>query len=465
MFEKSKYVERRQKLMSLVKQGVIVLLGNKEVSLNYPANTYAYRQDSNFLYFIGLDVPNLAAIIDVESNDVVLYGDDIDIEDVIWMGHLPSIKDLAALSGIEHVKPFADLASDLKKQISRKIHFTSPYRNANKIFLSEVLSIPLPVLKEKSSTDLSKAIALLRSIKDADEIVHLDEIMVYGYEMHVTAMRMAQEGMHEQKIAGTIEGIALQYGARVSFPVILSKHGEILHNHHHNNILRKGDLLLCDAGFESNMGYATDNTRTIPVGGNFTQKQREVYEIVLKANNTAIAMSKPGAFYRDVHLASAKIIAEGLKTLGLMKGDVEEAVVQGAHALFYPHGLGHMMGLDVHDMEDIGENYVGYDETVQRSDQFGLAYLRLAKKLQPGFVLTVEPGIYFIPALIDMWKAEHKFEQFINYDKVEAYKGFGGIRLEDDILITETGCRIMGNQRIPITPEEVENTVKSACKA
>ncbi|HNV95502.1 MAG TPA: aminopeptidase P family protein [Bacteroidales bacterium] len=465
MFEKSKYVERRQKLMSLVKQGVILLLGNKEVSLNYPANTYSFRQDSSFLYFIGLDIPNLAALIDVEKNDVVLYGDDIDIEDVIWMGHLPSIKDLAALSGIEHVKPFAELAKDLETFSSRKIHFTPPYRNANKIYISESLKMPLAKLKENSSVELSKAIALLRSVKDADEIAHLDEIMAFGYEMHVTAMKMAQEGMHEQKIAGAIEGIALQYGARVSFPVILSKHGEILHNHHHNNILKKGDLLLCDAGFESNMGYATDNTRTIPVGGDFSQKQREIYEIVLKANNTAIAMSKPGVFYRDVHLASAKIVAEGLKALGLMKGDIENAVAQGAHALFYPHGLGHMMGLDVHDMEDIGENYVGYDETVQRSDQFGLAYLRLAKKLQPGFVLTVEPGIYFIPALIDMWKAEHKFEQFIDYDKVETYKGFGGIRLEDDILITETGCRIMGNNRIPITPEEVEETVKSACKA
>jgi len=467
MFEKSKYIERRQKLMSLVKQGFIVLLGNKEVSLNYPSNTYAFRQDSSFLYFVGLDIPNIAAIIDVDQNETILYGDNIDIEDVIWMGNLPTMDELAALSGISKVKPFRSLASDLSNAIknNKQVHFTPPYRNASKMFLSETLQIPLNQIKEKASPELCKAIALLRSIKDADEIAHLDEIMAYGYEMHVTAMQMAQEGMHEQKIAGTIEGIALQYGARVSFPVILSKHGEILHNHHHNNVLKKGDLLLCDAGFESNMGYATDNTRTIPVGGEFTQKQREVYEIVLKANNTAIAMSKPGVFYRDVHLTSAKIVAEGLKALGLMKGNVDDAVAQGAHALFYPHGLGHMMGLDVHDMEDIGENFVGYDETVQRSNQFGLAYLRLAKKLQPGFVLTVEPGIYFIPALIDMWKAEHKFEEFINYDKVETYKGFGGIRLEDDILITAEGCRILGKKRIPITPDDVESTVKGACNS
>lgn len=465
MFSKSKYVERRQKLISLVKQGVILLMGNKEVSLNYPANTYAFRQDSSFLYFIGLNIPNLAAIIDIDNNDVILYGDDIDIEDVIWMGHIPSIKDLAALSGIEHVKPFDELAKDLEKFSSNKIHFTPPYRNANKIYISETLKIPITKLKENASVELSKAIVLLRSIKDSDEIAHLDEIMSVGYQMHVTAMKMAHEGMHEQKIAGTIEGIALQYGARVSFPIILSKHGEILHNHHHNNTLKNGDLLLCDAGFESNMGYATDNTRTIPVGGKFTQQQREIYEIVLKANNEAIAMCKPGIYYHDVHLFAAKIIAQGLKDLGLMKGEVDEAVAHGAHALFFPHGLGHMMGLDVHDMEDIGENYVGYDETIQRSNQFGLAYLRLAKKLHPGFVLTVEPGIYFIPALIDKWRAEHKFDQFINYDKVETYKGFGGIRLEDDIVITNTGCRILGNKRIPISPDEVELTVKSGVQS
>ncbi|NSW46368.1 MAG: aminopeptidase P N-terminal domain-containing protein [Bacteroidales bacterium] len=465
MFEKSKYIERRQKLISLVKQGLIVLLGNKEVSLNYPANTYAFRQDSSFLYFIGINIPNIAAIIDVEQNETILYGDNIDIEDVIWMGHLPSMEELASQAGITKVKPYKLLANDLSNALknNRKIHYTPPYRNANKIFLSEVLQIPLNQIKEKSSPELCKAIALLRSVKDADEIAHLDEIMAYGYEMHVTAMQMAQEGMHEQKIAGAIEGIALQYGARVSFPVILSKHGEILHNHHHNNILHKGDLLLCDAGFESNLGYATDHTRTIPVGGKFLQQQREIYEIVLKANNKVISLCKPGVYYRDIHIAAAKEITEGLKALGLMKGNTDEAVEAGAHALFFPHGLGHMMGLDVHDMEDIGEAYVGYDETIERSQQFGLAYLRLAKKLQTGFVITDEPGIYFIPALIDLWKSERKFEAFINYEKVETYKGFGGIRLEDDLLITETGCRLLGKKRIPIAPEEVEQTVNGIC--
>jgi Xaa-Pro aminopeptidase len=302
-------------------------------------------------------------------------------------------------------------------------------------------------------------------VKDNDEIAHLDEIQQYGYDMHVTAMKMAQEGMHEQKIAGIIEGIALSYGARVSFPVILSKHGEIFHNHHHTNILKKGDLLLCDAGFESNMGYATDNTRTTPVGGTFTQQQREIYDIVLDANNKAFSMAKPGVYYRDVHLLAAKVITEGLISLGLMKGNADEAVAAGAHALFFPHGLGHMMGLDVHDMEDLGENHIGYDNTVQRSEQFGLAYVRLAKKLQPGYVFTDEPGIYFIPALIDFWQHEHKFENFINYSKLSPYLNFGGVRLEDDLLITDNGCRLLGNKRIPITVEEVYKTVTEKVKS
>lgn len=463
MFKKEKYSERRKKLTSLLKDGIILILGNKEVPMNYPANTYAFRQDSNFLYFIGLDIPNLAAIIDVDRGETTLYGDDIDIEDIIWMGHLPSIKELAELSAIKNIKSYKTLIDDLKeaRQKKRNIHFTPPYRVENKLFISQVLEIPFDSIKEKASVDLCKAIALLRSVKDDEEIAHLDEIMDIAYLMHTTVMKMAQPCTHEQKIAGTIEGIALQYGKRVSFPVILSKHGEILHNHHHNNVLQQGDLLLCDAGFESNVGYATDHTRTIPVGGKFTPIQKDIYTIVLNANNYAISMAKPGLYYRDVHLAAARVIVEGLKSIGLMKGDTDEVIHNGAHALFFPHGLGHMMGLDVHDMEDIGENYVGYDETIQRSSQFGLAYLRLAKKLQPGFVLTVEPGIYFIPALIDLWKSEKKFEQFINYSEVEKLKHFGGIRLEDDIVITANGCRILGKKRIPIDPTEVEDMVNS----
>ncbi|MCX7863211.1 MAG: M24 family metallopeptidase, partial [Bacteroidales bacterium] len=307
---------------------------------------------------------------------------------------------------------------------------------------------------------LCRAVALLRSVKEPQEIEHIEQIMDVAYTMHTTAMHMAQEGMWEQTIAGTIEGIALSHGARVSFPVILSKHGEILHNHNHANYLKKGDLLLCDAGFESFEGYATDHTRTIPVGGEFSQQQKEIYQIVLNAQKKAMNMLKPGVFFKDAHIAACMEIAKGLTELGIMKGNYTEAVKNGAHALFFPHGLGHMMGLDVHDMEDIGEQYVGYDETIERSKDFGLAYLRFAKKVQPGYVLTIEPGIYFIPALIDLWKSEKKHADFINYEKVEQYKTFGGIRLEDDVLITNDSYKILGKKRIPIEITDVEQEVK-----
>ncbi len=462
MFSKNTYVERRKKLISLVKEGIILLLGNKESSLNYPANCYPFRQDSSFLYFVGLNLPDLAVIISINDGQVTLYGDDVDINDVIWMGSQPSINELASMSGIEKTKPYAALAKDLKDFQSKKttIHYLPPYRDANKILLNEWLQIPFSELKVNASTELCKAVTMLRSVKEPQEIEHLDRIMDVAYQMHTTAMHMAHEGVWEQTIAGTIEGIALQHGARVSFPVILSKHGEILHNHHHGNVLKKGDLLLCDAGFESFEGYATDHTRTIPVGGEFSLQQKEIYQIVLSAQKKALEMLKPGIYFRDIHIAACIEIARGLTELGIMKGNYNEAVRCGAHALFFPHGLGHMMGLDVHDMEDIGEQYVGYDETIQRSQEFGLAYLRFAKKLQPGYVLTVEPGIYFIPALIDLWKSEKKHVDFINYDKLEQYRHFGGIRLEDDVLITSESYKILGKKRIPIEIHDVEQEVK-----
>jgi Xaa-Pro aminopeptidase len=313
---------------------------------------------------------------------------------------------------------------------------------------------------DKISVELIKAVVSLRNIKDKFEIEEIEKAAAIGHLMHVTSMKMAKPGVLEREIAGAIEGIALAHGAMTSFPVILSQNGETLHNHDHSQYLQKGRLMVTDAGAETMMHYASDFTRTIPVGGKFSQKQKEIYQIVLNANNEATKAIAPGVTYQSVHLLAAKVIATGLKEIGLMQGDVDEAVKAGAHAMFFPHGLGHMLGLDVHDMENLGENYVGYDEEVSRIQQFGTAYLRLGRRLQPGFVLTNEPGIYFIPALIDLWKKENKFNEFINYNKVEEYIGFGGIRLEDNILVTETGCRMIG-QRIPVTVEEVEKTMEA----
>jgi len=461
MFDKQVYTKRRNDLTSKVKSGIALFLGNKEASMNYPANTYHWRQDSSFLYFFGLDYPDLAAVIDFDTNETILFGDELTMDDIIWMGDQPSLKDRAALAGIKNVKPYNDLFTFVKgaKSKGRTIHILPPYRAENTIRISELLDTHHSKVKEMVSLELVKAVIALRSIKDEYEIEEIEKAVYTAYLMHTTSMQMAMPGNVEQEIAGAIEGIALSHGGPVSFPVILSMNGQILHNHYHGNVLEKGRMMVTDAGAETAMRYASDITRTVPVGGKFSQRQKEIYEIVLNANMKAIEATKPGIFNKDLHLLAVKTIASGLKDLGIMKGNIDEAVKNGAHALFMPHGLGHMMGLDVHDMEDLGENFVGYDDEVKRSDQFGLAFLRLGKRHQPGFVFTIEPGCYFIPALIDQWKAEKKFTEFINYDKVETYKDFGGIRIEDDVLVTETGYKVLGKP-IPKTVAEIEEIMQ-----
>lgn len=437
------------------------MLGNLDSPMNYKDNTYHFRQDSSFLYFFGYDIQRMAGVIDVDSGDEFLFGDDVSMEDVIWIGTQESVKDKASQVGVKHAMPFKQLFETIMTAIKkgREIHFTPPYRAENKLLLHELLGIPVKQIEESASLELINAIISLRSIKEPCELAELKKAAAAGYQMHVTAMNMAKPGIWEQQIAGTIEGISLAHGNAPSFPIILSQHGETLHNHDHSNYLSEGKLLLVDAGAESGMHYASDFTRTSPVGGKFTQKQREIYEIVLAANNKAFSLSKPGVSYLSVHLEAARVITSGLKELGLMKGDVDEAVKAGAHALFFPHGLGHMMGLDVHDMEDLGQINVGYDDENRPVEQFGTAYLRLGRRLQPGFVITNEPGVYFIPALIEQWKAKNTNSEFINFNRLETYYGFGGIRLEDDMLITKDACELIG-KRIPITTKDVEDTMK-----
>lgn len=461
MFNTSTYINRRKKLMQKISDGIILLLGNVDSPMNYADNTYHFRQDSSFLYFFGLDFQKLAGVIDTSSGDEMIFGDDVDIEDIIWMGPQVSLKEKAEKVGVNKVEPYSNLQLVVDKAIAsgRRIHFLPPYRAENKLLLNELTGIAISKLKAYSSVELIKAIVDLRSVKEEQEIEEIRKAAGVGYQMHVTAMKMAKAGVWEQTIAGTIEGIANAGGGMVSFPVILSQNGETLHNHDHSKLLDNGRLLLVDAGAEIGSHYASDFTRTIPVGGKFSQKQREIYDIVLAANNRARELTRPGSTYMSVHLAAAEVIATGLTALGLMKGNVAEAVANGAHALFMPHGLGHMLGLDVHDMEDLGQIYVGYDDEIRPVNQFGTAYLRMARRLQPGFVITNEPGIYFIPALIEKWKAEKINNDFINFDRLDQYMDFGGIRLEDDILVTENGCQIIG-ERIPITADEVENTMK-----
>lgn len=458
MFAKEKYVARRQKLAEMVGKGIILLLGNEESPMNYADNTYHFRQDSSFLYFCGLKDAGLAVVIDPEENKEILFGYDYTVDDIVWMGPQPSLAERAQSVGIGLAQPTEKLVEVLQEAVAkgRPIHFLPQYRAENKIKLQSLLNIPAPEVNAKASEALIKAVVELRNIKDEDEIQQIEEAIAVSYEMHTTAMKMTRPGMVEREVAGLMEGIALQKGRGLSFPIIFSIHGETLHNHGHDNVMTDGRLVVHDSGVESLEHYASDITRTYPVNGKFTQKQKEIYEVVLKSQLAAIEAIKPGVFYRDVHLITARVIADGLKELGLMKGDMAEAVKAGAHALFFPHGLGHMMGLDVHDMENLGEKYVGYDETVERSSQFGLAYLRLARKLRPGYVLTVEPGIYFIPELIEQWKNAGKFPEYINYEKVETYLDFGGVRIEDDVLVTDTGHRVLGKP-IPKTVEEIES--------
>jgi Xaa-Pro aminopeptidase len=461
MFQSEVYIERRKKLRKLVSGGIILFPGNTEAAFNYKANTYAFRQDSSFLYFFGLDFPDLAGIIDLEEGNDIIFGNDTDMEDIVWMGPQPSIHDRAKAIGISQSQPLAKLESFIKAAIQkgRKVHYIPPYRGETILYLCRLLDIPPAAIQQSASVELIKAVVSLRSVKDSHEISEIEKAVDICWEMHTTAMKMARPGTREKTIAGVIEGIAASKGYMVSFPIILSIHGEILHNHQHGNILSQGNLMITDAGAESEMHYAGDITRTAPVGGKFNTEQRDIYNIVLKANQLAIAEVKPGVPYRDVHMKVALCIAQGMKDLGFMKGDMHEAVELGAHALFLPHGLGHHLGLDVHDMENLGEDYIGYDDQFKRSSQFGTAYLRLGKKLEPGFCITDEPGIYFIPDLIHQWKKENKFSNFIDYNKVESNIGFGGIRIEDDLLITPNGCKLLGKP-IPKTVEEIENWMR-----
>jgi Xaa-Pro aminopeptidase len=457
MFKSEVYKSRRAHLHKIMKSGLALFIGNVDSPMNYPENTYHFRQDSDFLYFFGLDLQGFTGLMDFDSGKDWIFGNDVEMGDIIWMGPQPTVKELAVKCEVTNIAPVSKLESVIREAVSKKrtIHFLPPYRAETKMTLGSLLKENPCQMKTLSSIDLVKAVISMRSVKEKVEIDEIVKALGIAYEMHTTAMKMCKPGIKEQEIFGTIEGIALSKGGGTAFPIILSINGQTLHNHYHGNILTKGKMMVTDAGAETNLHYSSDITRTTPVGGKFNRKQKDIYEIVLKANTESIKYAGPGISNRDLHLNACRIIASSLKDLGMMKGDVDEAVAKGAHALFMPHGLGHMMGLDVHDMEALGENYIGYNDQVKRSDQFGLAFLRFALPYKPGHVFTVEPGIYFIPQLIDQWKSEGKFKEFINYNKVEDWKDFGGVRIEDNVLITEKGHKLLGKP-IPKTVSEIE---------
>lgn len=460
MFDKATYVSRRAKLKELVKDGIIILFGNNDSPCNFPANGYyPFRQDSSFLYYFGLQRDGLVGVIDIDNNMETLVGNDIDIEDIVWYGSVDSVSDMAASVGVEHTAPMHSLktiCNDALRQ-KRHIHFLPPYRHDIKLQIFDLLGIHPVQQKESASMELINAVVKMRSTKEQQEIEELERAAEIGYKMHTTAMRLTKPGVTEKFIGGQVDGTANSYGAMVSFPTIFSQHGEIMHGNPSMAMLESGRLVLCDCGAETINNYCSDNTRTYPVNGKFTQRQLEIYSIVEACHDYVLQVAKPGVKYMDVHFAVCRLMTERLKELGLMKGDTDEAVAAGAHAMFLPHGLGHMMGMDVHDMENLDQINVGFDaETRPRLDQFGTNCLRMGRRLEEGFVVTDEPGIYFIPALIDDWKTSGHCKEFINFDKLETYKDFGGIRIEDDVLITADGCQFIGKELIPYHPNDIE---------
>ena len=464
MFSKETYVRRRAELKKLVGNGLIILFGNNEAPANYPANTYSpMRQDSSFLYYFAQHRDGLVGVIDIDNDIEMLLGDDIDVEDIVWMGFTPSVADLAAEVGITKTAPMKELKAICDKAIAQKqtIHFLPPYRHDTKIQIMDLLGIHPSQQKERASLQLIKAVVKMRSTKEPQEIAAIERACDVGYAMHTTAQLLIKPGVTERFIGGQVDGIARSLAQGVSFATIFTQHGEIMHGSPSDNCLEAGRLALCDAGCELD-DYCSDNTRTMPVNGKFTQRQKEIYSIVEACHDYVLEVAKPGVKYADVHFAVCRLMTERLKELGLMKGDTDEAVAAGAHAMFLPHGLGHMMGMDVHDMEGLGQIYVGFDEETRPNlEQFGTNCLRMGRKLQEGFVITDEPGIYFIPALIDDWKQSGHCKEFINFELLETYKDFGGVRIEDDILITSDGCRFLGTKRIPYHPADLESFMSS----
>ncbi|WP_373524040.1 aminopeptidase P N-terminal domain-containing protein [Aquiflexum sp.] len=455
IFSTNTYKERRGRLKKIMGSGVLLFLGNEESSMNFKDNWYPFRQDSTFLYFFGLDMAGLTAVIDIDQDIEIIFGDNLTTVETIWQGEHPPISDLAMMVGVEKTKSKSEITKFLASVSDRRIHFLPPYRPENLQKLGGLLNTSLHEISSLVSVDFIKAVVSLRSIKSEEEILEISKAVNISVSMHKKLMLGAKSGMKEFQLLGLVTGEALSLGGNVSFPPIITINGQILHNHNYSNPLTAGKMLLGDFGAESAMHYAGDITRTIPVGSSFSDSQREIYQIVLNAYKAAVKALKPGIIFRDVHLLACRKLAEGLKGLGIMKGNLDEAVDQGAHALFFQCGLGHMMGLDVHDMEDLGEEYVGYTDELKKSSQFGLKSLRLGKALEKGFVITIEPGIYFIPQLIEQWQKENLHSDYIDYEKLAQYQDFGGIRVEDGYLITETGAKLLGGH-LPIEIHEVE---------
>ena len=457
MFNRETYIHRQQELLTKVNSGIILLPGNEESPMNYTDNPYHFRQDSTFLYYFGLSRPGLVALLDTTNGKIAIYGDDFVVEDFVWMGKQPTIHKLATLCGVKHTGSINDLYIRVSRANKQKepIHFLPQYRSKNILKLMDLTGLSVQEIKTAASVEFIMAVVSQRNYKTAEEIIEIEKGIDTTVDMHVTAMKMVKPSMSELDIVVEIEKIARASGGEISFPTIATINGQTLHNHYHGNIIKEGQLFLLDCGAETPMGYAGDLSSTFPVGQSFSSLQKDIYNLVLKSHYACVDALKPGVTFKEVHHAACLTITDGLKSMGLMKGDVDSAVEAGAHALFFPCGTGHMMGLDIHDMENLGEEYVGYGGE-PKSTQFGLKSLRLGRAMEPDFIVTIEPGIYFIPELTDQWRSQKKFREYLNYDEIDKFRNFGGIRNEEDYLITPEGKRLLGNKKKPMLIDEVE---------
>ena len=466
MFPAATYQQRRDALIARLREagarGLVLLPGHVDSPMNYRDNAYDFRQDSSFLYFCGLQQPELALVLDIDDGGATLHGDDIGIDHLVWTGPLPSVAERAAQAGLSRVAASGQLATTLSgaRAAGRPVHFLKPYRGETRLALAAWLGLADGQIDETASRALTLAVIALRAVKSTAEVSEIENALHVTRDMHHLAMRLSRPGVVEQEIVGAMEGLALSHGRRLAYPSIFTSRGEILHNHDHSVKLAGGELIVNDTGANSPIGYASDITRTIPVGGRFAGLQAELYDLVLDAQTQAIAAVAPGVPYRDIHELACRVMVEGMKTLGFMRGDAAQAVQAGAHAIFFQCGTGHMMGLDVHDMEGLGENDVGYGEGYSRSTLFGHKSLRLARPLQAGFVVTIEPGVYVNRWLTERWQAEGRHADFIDYAMFDRHAAFGGIRIEDDILVTADGRRELGP---PIARSRVD--VEAQCAA
>ncbi|MCD8740832.1 Xaa-Pro aminopeptidase [Mucilaginibacter roseus] len=459
LFEKQVYTNRREVLKQRFgNDGILLFMGNEESSMNYKDNTFPFRQDSSFLYYFGLDVPALVATIDTETGEEVIYGNELTIDDIVWTGTLPTVSEMAGMVGISHTKPYNAVADYIQHAISKglKVHILPPYRPENVIKLASWFGKNTAKVKSLVSEKLIRTVVGQRVIKSPLEVAELEKAVNISIDMELAVIKNAKPGVKCYELVSHAHQVAIANNARLGYPAIITTQGQTLHTHYYGHELKDGDMVLSDIGAENAMHYGGDLTRTFPAGKKFTAKQAELYNTVLNSMDHAISMLKPGVRYRDIHFAACEKLAEGLVSVGIMKGDPAEALAAGAHTMFFQCGLGHMLGMDTHDMEDLGEQFVGYtDELKKETSIFGLKSLRLGRELQAGFVLTVEPGIYIIPELIDRWQAENKYAGFIDYNVLNTYRDFGGIRIEDNFLITETGNQLLGKY-LPKTLHEIE---------